>query len=567
MRSCKQSFVDGFDGAPYAHEIPPEILKYIEYVESGKKAFCVEQIKLATYVRKCFAEQDIYVHTEQLRKYLGMQKYFPYRLFPWEVFCLALHCCTYWVKDNTPRWEDLFIMVGRGSGKNGYLAFEDFCELSPYNGIHKYNIDICANNEDQARTSFDDIYDVLEANRDTLCRFYKWNKEAITCIQTGSVLKFRTNNPSGKDGLRSGKVDFDEVHEYANYSNIDVFTTGFGKKPHPRRTFITTNGFVRDGVLDDYVKTSGEILDGVVEDDLGWLPFVCRLESEAEIDTPELWHKANPSLEYLPNLQREIRKEYGNYRQGKSTLSFVVKRMNLVKSDREVAVTDWSNILATNRPIPNLTGRKAVVGIDYASISDFAAAGFLIRDGDMRYWIMHAWMCRQSKDIDRIKAPWREWERMGLLTVVDDVEIAPELITQWIEQTALHYNVRRIALDFFRLGLMRNALKKIGFDSAGQSGKRIYLCRKTGEMKVAPVIESMFANHQIIWGDNPLMRWAANNTKVERDAKTGNMTYGKIEPKSRKNDPFMALVAAMQVEDELDCAAPVNPIDINILTF
>lgn len=565
MPSCKQSFVDGFDGRPFAHEIPPQILEYIEYVESGRKAFCQDQIKLVAYVRKCFAEQDIYVHTEQLEKFLGMQKYFPYRLFPWEVFCLGLHCCTYWVDSNMPRWDDLFILVGRGSGKNGYLAFEDFCELSPYNGIRNYHIDLCANNEDQAKTSFMDIWNVLETNADVLRKWFKWTMETITCLDTGSQLKFRTNSPRGKDGLRSGKVDFDEVHEYENWDNIEVFTTGFGKKPHPRRTYATTNGFVRDGVLDSLLAQAEQILNGIVDDDGGMLPFIGRLDSEAEIDDPAAWHKANPSLEYLPNLQREIQKEYRAYKRGESSLSFIVKRMNLVKSDREVAVTTWENILATNRPIPDLTRKKAVVGIDYASMSDMAAAGFLIRDGNTRYWIMHAWLCTQSKDINRIKAPWREWANEGFLTVVDDVEISPDLIAEWIAQMGKNYNVRKIALDNFRFSLMKKSLKSIGFDAAGQSGKRLYLCRKTGEMKVAPVIESMFANKQIIWGDNPLMRWAANNTKVERDKSSGNMTYGKIEPKSRKNDPFMALVAAMQVEDELD-SSPAGSLE-NLLVI
>lgn len=39
------------------------------------------------------------------------------------------------------------------------------------------------------------------------------------------------------------------------------------------------------------------------------------------------------------------------------------------------------------------------------------------------------------------------------------------------------------------------------------------------------------------------MRWYTNNAKQVLDAK-GNITYGKIEPKSRKTDGFMAMVAA-----------------------
>ncbi len=79
-------------------------------------------------------------------------------------------------------------------------------------------------------------------------------------------------------------------------------------------------------------------------------------------------------------------------------------------------------------------------------------------------------------------------------------------------------------------------------------------------MRVAPVIDSVFANHNFIWGDAPELRWATNNTKLIRygrklgttgDADIGNYVYGKIEAKSRKTDPFMALVAAMTIEDRI----------------
>ena len=41
-----------------------------------------------------------------------------------------------------------------------------------------------------------------------------------------------------------------------------------------------------------------------------------------------------------------------------------------------------------------------------------------------------------------------------------------------------------------------------------------------------------------------------NNSKLE-PAPNNNFKYGKIEPKSRKTDAFMAFVAAMTLEDEI----------------
>ena len=63
-------------------------------------------------------------------------------------------------------------------------------------------------------------------------------------------------------------------------------------------------------------------------------------------------------------------------------------------------------------------------------------------------------------------------------------------------------------------------------------------------------------------GDAPHLRWAVNNTKRVRSSRnigtdTGNFIYAKIEAKSRKTDPWMALVASMTCEDKLAQGAPL----------
>jgi len=126
-------------------------------------------------------------------------------------------------------------------------------------------------------------------------------------------------------------------------------------------------------------------------------------------------------------------------------------------------------------------------------------------------------------------------------------------LTEYIARTAQEYYVKTVALDNFRYALMRDALLKIGF-GAKEFGN-VYLTRPSDIMKVQPIIDSCFNNHWFTWGDNPPLRWAVNNTKLVRSGRregtdTGNFYYAKIEAKSRKTDPFMALAAAMCVEED-----------------
>ncbi len=538
-------------------EINPHVLYYMEMVEGGEIRACKEQHQLVAYVRGCFETEDIYTDAKLLEKCLSLVRYFPYeRLFEWEVFVFALHKCTFRKADGRPRWPDLFLFVGRGAGKDGYIAFDSFVSVSPYYGIAQYDIDICANTEGQAMQPLRDVLGVLDnpKNRAKLIKHFYWNKEEARGLKSGGTIKGRTNNAKGKDGLRSGQVTYNEVHQYLNWDNVNVFTTGLGKTPHPRRLYATTDGDVYDGPLDE-LKATGEAILAGTQDDNGMLPFICQLDADNEVHDPANWEKANPSLPYRPDLQAEIEKEYVEWKRNPQTLSaFMTKRMNRRQSACDVAVTDYANVKRTNSPLPDLDGWHCVAGIDFVKVGDFASVDLHFRQGNLRYDINHSWLCDQSKDLPRIRAPWRDWAQAGQLTVVSDVEIHPDLLCAYLERMGSRYHIDKLALDNFRYALLSRSLAGIGFDAAER--KNVKLVRPSDIMRAAPVIDSCFNNGYFIWGDNPPLRWAVNNTKLVRANKstggdTGNHYYAKIEGRSRKTDPFMAVVAAMTIEDEL----------------
>lgn len=93
-------------------------------------------------------------------------------------------------------------------------------------------IGYCANNEDQAMRPLKDIIEALEQPHQLkkMKKFFLLNKEEVMNRKTKSMIKGRTNSPKGKDGLRSEIVYFNEIHQYKDYLNINVFTTGLGKR-------------------------------------------------------------------------------------------------------------------------------------------------------------------------------------------------------------------------------------------------------------------------------------------------------------------------------------------------
>ena len=543
-------------------KIPPEILEYIELVESDSPRACPEQHALVAHIRKCFETEDLTVDLSQLEKYMGLQKYFPFDLFPWQKFLIGLWDCTY-TAEGMPRWDTVFGMVARGAGKDGLIAYDSACSISPYCESARYDVDICANDEEQATRPVKDLLEVLESPKweSKLNKHYYHTKELIQGRKNKGVMKGRTNNPKGRDGMRSGKIIFNEVHQYQTYDNIKVFITGQGKVKNPRAGYFTSNGHVNDGPLDDKLAQGRRILFEN-EPDNGFLPFICCLPSVDMVHDPENWHMANPSLQYLPALLKQTEKEYRDWKERpEENGDFLAKRMGLRAGFTEVSVTDYEKVLATNRELPDLKGWSCTVGIDYAELSDWAAVNLHFRRGQMRFDINHAWVCAQSKTLPRVKAPWKEWAKAGHLTVVQDVSIHPDLLAQYIAQAMRKYNVKMLAMDHHRWTLVSESLKKIGFDANDKS--RVKLVRPSDIMRVEPLIQECFDRQQFTWGDCPPLRWAVNNTKRVRSSRqagvdTGNFIYAKIEAKSRKTDPFMALVAAMTVEDVLGNGQPTR---------
>lgn len=525
--------------------IPARIQEYIDLVRASGQV-CRDQLQLADLVERAFRTERLRYDEAQAERYLKLQRHFPYRLLPWEVFVFLLHNCVY-KPGGQLRWPRLAIVVGRGAGKNGYLAFEDFCLLTPVNGVRNYDIDIFATSEAQARVTFDDIWDILEGNAAYFSRYFTWTKEEIRNLSTNSRLTFNTSSAKTKDGARPGKVDFDEYHAYETNRLVDVAVTGLGKKPHPRRTIISTMGDVRGGEMDKLISRAERVLAGELED-CGWLYFICRLDCDEEIDQPEAWGKANPSL-YDPNrpeLLNEIQEEYQEYREDPpGHAAFATKRMNRPRSDLINGVTSWENILAACAPVPpleTLAGRMAVGAVDYASTQDFVTAGVLVPVDGMLYWYQHTWVCMQSPTLSYIKFPLQEAQQRGECTLVDAVEIAPELPVAWLaERRATTYLVLT-GIDHYRYTMLAKSFGTYGFDPDKKTGN-LKLTYTPEQSLIAPLLGSAFINHKIAWGDSMIMRWFTNNATRIID-KRGNISFGKIEPKSRKTDGFMALVMA-----------------------
>ena len=171
--------------------------------------------------------------------------------------------------------------------------------------------------------------------------------------------------------------------------------------------------------------------------------------------------------------------------------------------------------------------------------------------------LQQTWICSKSKFFNDIKFPFENAGQEGFkdFEVVNKESIDARDMIMWILSEMPKYRVKKIVLDTYRYKLLEQIFKELGISIETKNNPYglVRMIRYPASIAaiVAPRIEVAFAEKKINIGDSAMMRWAINNTCV-KDGKDGNKKYEKIEPKLRKNDPFMAFVGAMSVQELLD---------------
>jgi phage terminase large subunit-like protein len=543
-----------------------KINKYVnEYIylwKSGKIKLNKERIMLIEYLEKhVLSRDDLYFDDEMIENCIkfGEKWYFPLSIF--QKFLIAFVFLFYKKNDRVFFRKHLW-MLGRGGGKNGLISVVTHFLISPLHGIKEYNVSIVANSEEQAKTSFDETYNVI-GRSGTLKAMFHRTKEKITSKVMNAILKFRTSNGETKDGLRDGAVVFDEIHQFESNKDVRVHISGLGKKPNPREFYIGTDGYVRDGFLDNLKALAMKVLKGEARPN-AIFPFICKLNDESEVNDFDNWEMANPMLSkplsaYAQHLFDTIMEEFEALEDDPSNREeFMTKRMNLPVTNLERSVAKWEEILATDQPIPNLLNRECIGCLDYASIRDFAACGLVFKYEGKYPFITHSFARKEfvdkfysySKKQDfemagkKKFAPIREWEDQGLLSVVEGETIEPQKIVDWFVGMRNYYNIKKIIADNFRMEILKPLFIKAGFEV------EIIRNPKAIHSLLAPRVEIGFANRLFIWGDNPLMRWYTNNVLV-KIKKDGNKEYEKKEPIRRKTDGFQCFVHGLYKVDEI----------------
>lgn len=553
--------------------------EWIYLIKGNHLEHCKEQeLALDNNIIPVLERPDVYVDADRIARGLSLQKYFPFELLPWEMYQFAIIAGVFLRMPGMP-YDDIYFheirdIMGRGSGKNGFIDFLALYFISPYHGVKGYNVDLIANGEDQAGTSIKDVGDLIKEPVDqkyarALNANFKAYGEKVLGKKMNAEFRLNTTSVKNKDSKRTGCIIFDEKHQYRDTRNMNTLRSGLGKMQWSREITITTDGHERGGVLDEEKQQNEVILreyNPLNRVFINWF----RIEDEDEWKDVDKIVKANPSIAdpSFFSLRQQIQDEIIKMPMTPEYFSeFLAKRCNFPISDPQMAVAEWKDITAfTRKPAFELiTGMRCIGGVDYTKTNDFCGCILIFRKGREYVNLHHSFICRKSVDLPNIRAPIDKWVEEGYCTIIEDVEIAPEIPVAWFKEYAMKYSIQMIGIDGYRYTWLNKAFKKIGFDAFDKDNKKIYLVRPSDVAKYAADINSVFLNHSVSGWDR-MMCWYTNNAKKIMDAK-GNISFGKIEPKLRKTDGFMAWVNAMCCLEYLPEESVFPDISLEVVTY
>lgn len=532
---------------------------YKELIESGQQLVSDDIHDLFTYLEERVFTLDVYMDvTLTENAYYTPKKYFPHDLFEWERFLLPFMFGLRFKEDDSLVFDDYFLYMARGSGKNYFMAWVIFACITNINGIKHYDVGISASSERQAKASYMDIMDIIKNNKG-LQKVFKTTKQEMVSKSTDSNFMFLSSNGNTMDGMRLGLSYTDEVHAIGDYNALNVMRSSLGKIPDARSVITSTDGYTRGVILDDYKEDGSEIFDGKkgvdfpIEDErhTRTFPFMHHIDDISEVKTIEGWQKANPSVLYNKELLRRYRTEVAKIdSNAELNMEFHLKRLNWVKEDSRFALATYEERKATTikgieyyRDILNQTYVSGCV--DFSSSRDLTSVGIVGRYEDEYYYLQHSFITKEQRHNGQINPQILQIaEDEGKLTVVDSKIISETDVVKWFSDRVQEgWTLSTVYIDQYKSGVLGTALDLAGFEVVRVPTNMLK------ETLVSPILDVLFTQNKLFTGQDSIFVWSVGNMYKEITNK--GVRYSKIEPKKRKTDPISAFIAYLigTVED------------------
>ncbi len=502
---------------------PPENFAYYFDEEAGERP--IEFIET-------FCKQSQGVIGEPLKLEL-FQKAFIQALFGWKR-----------KKNGFRRFRETLFLVARKNGKSTLLsAIAIYMLIADGEGAAEiYSV---ATKKDQAKKVLTEAINMINQSPE-LRALLKKRRNDIYFPLTASFFEALASDSNTLDGLNSHAVIIDELHAIRHRNLYEVMKQSITARRQPLVIMITTAGTVRACIFDDMYEYACKVADGEEIDD-AFLPILYELDSRQEWTDEDCWIKANPGIDTIKN---------------RDTLREAVERAKKNPADepgvlckdfnhRENESTAWLSYDDIFNPatfeMQDVFDTYAVGGCDLSATTDLTCASLLIRKkDDANIYVLQQYFLPQRKldlidEKDNKEAPYKLWEKRGLVTVCPGSRVDFSAVTAWFVEMREKYKIDAFKVGYDRAlaGYWTEEMKANGFDMESVAQGAFTWAQPMREMGAA------FVDKIVNYNANPVLVWCLTNTAVKKSG-LNNIQPIKITEK-RRIDGAVSLLNAWVV--------------------
>lgn len=461
----------------------------------------------------------------------------PIELEPWQKFIV---CQVYgWMRKGGKRLRrSVYIEVPRKSGKSTFCSALSLYHLMA-DGESSAEVYSAATSRDQARIVFGDAQ-AMARNSENLSKHLTVQRSAITYLKANSKFEPLSADAGSLEGRSPSFSVVDELHVHKTPEVYDVLNVASGAREQPLLFCITTAGVNREGICYQVRDYATKVLDGHVEDD-SFFSMIYGIDEEDDWRDPKSWVKANPNygISVQPDDLERLAKQASESPSAET--NFKTKRLNVWCNTNSawLSMSAWDACKEERPPLSYWHGKPCYVGLDLASVSDFASVAYLFQENGKIYPYVSNYLPTDTiyEKAGVMGDKYREWVSAGHIIPTDGAVTDLNYIKEELMKSFEKFQIKQVAFDpYGALGLVTE-LMDYGLPMIKFPQNITSMSDPSKELEKA-VLDKTLAH-----GNDPVIRWMAANCVIWTDP-NDNIKVKK-EAVTNKIDGIIAIIMAL----------------------
>lgn len=521
---------------PRLKEYPISVLRgdfpTCEYIQLAVKRFALFLEKYKTKEKKVL---NVMKFMESLTLTTGHYHGKKLKLMGWQVFLITF-IYLFYKEDGSRLIRNVYMEISRKNSKSSTVAA--LCVYELLRGEYQSEIYCASPSTDQSRITYEAMCNFLNY-LDPSGTYIKQLRTLIRFDAKSSSVKVLSGVAKTKDGYNPQMAIIDEVEAMPDDSIYSVMKTGMGFRKEPLIFAIGSGGTNKEHFGYKMREMHIDILNQIKEDDSS-LGLIYTLDSVEELDMPEMYIKANPSVGVTVSLDYLI--DQRTQAKNNSSLTNYVNSRNFdywSSTSTTWISDDYVYACMRNFDYETLFHEKQVyIGLDLSSVSDLTAVSVLMVEDGVFHFYNKSYLPRDSMEDNPNRVYFSNYATHGLLTLTDgNVVDTQYVINDLCKMRQSGMYIKRVAYDRFISTALISDLTDKGFKCEPISQSLVSFSAPTKEL------EKLIKSGRCIIHANPCVRWQFDNVELKEDT-NGNVKPVK-EKSSGKIDNVVAMIMAL----------------------